>query len=206
MSTLILADQEIITKNSILHLIDARPDFVSYVSITTAEDARRHILNHQPETIILLSTEHDRDLIDVIEKAAESKKQVRVIYLALYDEISNAVDTTKTNITAILAKRNSFEELLSTMMLIVCGGTFLIPRQEIARGEKQDLAKSHGLSRRELEVLRGIASGNTTKMIARSIGLSPKTIETYRSRLMQKLGVRGVAELVQFAVKNRLEQ
>jgi DNA-binding NarL/FixJ family response regulator len=73
----------------------------------------------------------------------------------------------------------------------------------VARG-KQGQTPLDSLSMRELQVLRRLAMGNTNREIARSYGISIKTVDTYRSRLLKKLNLRNNAELSRFAIQNHL--
>jgi DNA-binding NarL/FixJ family response regulator len=73
----------------------------------------------------------------------------------------------------------------------------------VARGKKGETALDE-LSMRELQVLRRLAMGNTNREIAKAYGISIKTVDTYRSRLLKKLNLRNNAELSRFAIQNRL--
>ena len=107
-----------------------------------------------------------------------------------------------------LTKERAPEELCQAVQHIVRGGTYLsqyMSRRTVGLGRAGVVDRPHeGLSAREFQVLRMIAGGKSGKAAANELGLSQKTISTYRVRIFKKLQVRSTAELVQYAVHERL--
>lgn len=159
---------------------------------------------HQPDVVVIAGSTIHSDMCSAVAQVAATEVNARVVYVSSYDDSPGAVAPRLRGISAILTRQNSFEDILSTVMIVLHGGIFMrssVPEARDPAGQ----ARIHGLSRREHEVLKGISSGRTTKMMARSMELSPKTVETYRNRLMQKLNLRCMADLIQYAVRNSLD-
>ena len=100
------------------------------------------------------------------------------------------------------------EELAKAVRKILAGGRYVSPElaEKLALGVTKDLARTphETLSDREFDVMSRIASGRTITEIGDELSLSIKTISTYRSRVLEKLGLRNSAEIVQYAIRNGL--
>lgn len=201
MATLILADARTVDRHSVVSLLENRPGFVVVAAVANADDARTQVLAHRPDVVVLAGAGLHSDMCAAVAEVATTEVNARVVFVLPYDGSPGTAALRSTGVSAILTRQNSFEDILSTMMVVLHGGIFMTRPPAIDPAAQ---AKLHGLSRREHEVLKGISSGQTTKMMARSMELSPKTVETYRNRLMQKLGLRCAADLIQFAVRNGL--
>ncbi|THF56502.1 helix-turn-helix transcriptional regulator [Pseudothauera rhizosphaerae] len=205
MATLILTHAHLLEASpatrALATLPATRPSLVAVEAVAGAAEARARLLAHRPETVIVTGHPPDGDVCTAVARTAATETPTRVVYLAACETASGgAVPPRPPGICAILTRENDFEDLLATLLLVLHGGLFPSPPPPVAAVQGERL----GLSRRELEVLQGIAAGQTTKHMARALGLSPKTVETYRNRLMQKLGLGCAADLIRFAVRNGL--
>jgi DNA-binding NarL/FixJ family response regulator len=99
-------------------------------------------------------------------------------------------------------KDNSFEELVQAVHTIVAGGTFVTPsvREKLRNLQRQGKTAA-SLSNREREVIKQIAQGRSSKEIGRIMNISPRTVDTYRKRLMDKLDLHTLADVVRYAVR-----
>lgn len=203
MATLILTDARTLTRHNLVSLLGSRTGFVAVETVANADDAREQVLAHQPEVVVIAGSSLGSEMCSAVARAA-TETNIRVVYVSDYEDSIDGTVPRPPGISAILTRKNSFEDILSTIMVVLHGSIFLAPSSSRKAPDPAEQAKIRSLSRREHEVLKGISSGRTTKMMARSMELSPKTVETYRNRLMQKLELRCVADLVQFAVRNDL--
>ena len=107
-----------------------------------------------------------------------------------------------------MTKESAPEELAKAIRKILAAGRYVSPAlaEKLALGVKKDLTRTphETLSDREYEVMSRIASGKTVTEIAKELSLSAKTISTYRARVLEKLGVKNSAEIVQYAIRNGL--
>lgn len=101
----------------------------------------------------------------------------------------------------LLLKDNTFDELTAALDAVMRGAWYVSPSLEAApKGEP-----AIGLSAREEEILRGIASGRTNRQLAAKLGISVKTVDTHRARILRKLNARSTADLVRYALNHGLE-
>jgi len=126
----------------------------------------------------------------------------------MHPEEQYAARALRAGASGYLAKESAPDELVAAVRKISQGGRYVSP--SLAEKLASDLAVDtqeplhQTLSDREYETMRLIASGKTTAEIAEQLSLSPKTISTYRSRILEKMGMRSNTELTLYAVRNRL--
>jgi DNA-binding NarL/FixJ family response regulator len=134
--------------------------------------------------------------------------KIRVIILSMYDDENSVVGAIRSGAKAYVLKRASSSELLDALRVVAKGGSYLSPQVSdtllvrIQRGdlETHDRSPLESLSPRELQVLRLVAEGKTSKEIAVLLDLGLQTVRSYRKTMMKKLGVNNVAGLTQLAL------
>ena len=146
--------------------------------------------------------------LELIKELRQRYPGRAVLILSMYPEDRYAVRALKAGASGYLTKESAPEQLLAAVGKVSEGGSFITPElaEHMARGlAGGSLTLPHeGLSDREFEVLRLIASGKTPTEIAAHLSLSVKTISTYRTRLLHKMGMRHNAELTHYAIANGL--
>ncbi len=145
--------------------------------------------------------------LELTAKVVRDYPGVKVIILSMHSDEEYVCQAFLAGAGGYLLKSSCISELELAIRTVVEGGTYLSPaisRQVIddyvsrTRGEARAPQR---LTPRQLQVLRGIASGKTTKAIALTLGISAKTVETHRSLLMERLSIRDVAGLVRYALR-----
>ncbi len=135
--------------------------------------------------------------------------ETRVVILSMYDDENSVVSAIRSGARAFVLKRASDNDLLDALRTVAKGGSYLSPQvsdkllNRIKRGEMDDRRMPQaleGLSPRELQVLRLVAEGKTSKEIAVLLDLGLQTVRSYRKTMMKKLGVSNVAGLTQLAL------
>jgi DNA-binding NarL/FixJ family response regulator len=135
--------------------------------------------------------------------------ETKVVILSMYDDEHSVVSAIRSGARAFVLKKASDNDLLDALRTIAKGGSYLSPQvsdrllHRIQRGDmesKQMPSALEGLSPRELQVLRMVAEGKTSKEIAVMLDLGLQTVRSYRKTMMKKLGVNNVAGLTQLAL------
>ena len=136
---------------------------------------------------------------------------VRVVVLSAYDDDQSVVNAIRSGARGFVLKRASLGDLLEALRTVAKGDSYLSPQVSgrlLVRIKRGDLEAGPapsalaGLSPRELQVMRMIAEGMTSKEIARSLDLGVETVRSYRKTLMKKLAVTNVAGLTQIAISS----
>jgi DNA-binding NarL/FixJ family response regulator len=139
----------------------------------------------------------------------------KVVILSMYDDENSVVGAIRAGARGFILKRASDMDLVEALRMVAAGGVYFSPQVSdrlLLRIQKGDLEArgSHsaleGLSPRELQVLRLVADGKTSKEIATVLDLSEQTVRSYRKTMMRKLGVNNVAGLTQLALSTGLTQ
>ena len=145
------------------------------------------------------------------EAAAEILRhspKAKIIMLSIYEDEDSVVSAIRCGVRGFVLKKASGSELLDALRTVARGGAYLSPQisncilQRIRSGELEPVSALTRLSPRELQVLRLVADGNSSKDIAVMLNLGLHTVHTYRKTLMKKLGVNNIAGLTQVAIAN----
>jgi DNA-binding NarL/FixJ family response regulator len=135
---------------------------------------------------------------------------LRVLVLSMQPEDQFAERAIRDGAAGYLSKERSAQDLLEAIRKVVRGGTYVSPsfaeQLAAALGGRAPAARHAALSDREDEVLRLIGSGKTGGEIAAELALSAKTVSTYRTRILRKLGLRTSADLIRYALQHQLTQ
>jgi DNA-binding NarL/FixJ family response regulator len=131
-------------------------------------------------------------------------RDTHIVALSMYADAHYQERMRQAGALAYVLKNEAIDDLIGAIRAVLRGESFTsaaVVRRESVVAVRSAQIDSEELSEREREVLRLLAEGLRTKEIAVALGISPKTVETYRSRLMQKLGIDNVSGLVRFAVR-----
>ena len=145
-----------------------------------------------------------------LRRLYETLPDTRVLVLTMHQEDEYILQAVRAGATGYMVKDSPAAELLAAVHSVHAGKGYFGPQAARALAEQlrhpeRDLGDPYGrLTAREREVFHLIAEGLTTKEIARQLGISVKTAENHRARVLDKLGVRNTVELVRYALRKRL--
>jgi len=146
--------------------------------------------------------------LDLLKELKAEWPALPVLVVSAHPEDQFAVRALKAGAGGYMTKESAPEELAKAVRKILSGGRYVSPAlaEKLAMGVTKDLTRTphETLSDREYEVMSRIGSGKTVTEIGEELSLSPKTISTYRSRVLLKLGVKNSAEIVQYVIRNGL--
>ncbi len=145
--------------------------------------------------------------IEAVRQVKKVHKEMKIVFLTMHPDIAYAVSAFKAGASGYVLKHSAPDELVSAIRAALEGKTYVTPLiagkllefyEEGASGQKEEVSV---LSPREREVLQLLAEGHSVKEIAAILKLSVKTVEYHKYRMMENLGIRTLAELVRYAVK-----
>jgi len=216
--TVLLADDHTLVREGLKLLIESEPSFTVTGECSNGLDAIRLCREITPDLAIIDIAMPGVSGLDVVEEilhAPEAPKIVMISFQAMPEQIIRAK---RSGAAGFVLKDASGRELLNAMHAVVGGQSYF--SQGVASCLLEQLMATDGapscecdcgslpslsiLSLRERQVLQMLAEGKKNSHIAELLHLSIKTVETYRSRIMQKLNLHSLAELVRFAVQNNL--
>jgi DNA-binding NarL/FixJ family response regulator len=163
----------------------------------------------KPDLVLMDIALPDLNGIETTQEILRHCPETKVIILSMYDDEHAVVGAIRSGARAYVLKRASEDDLLDALRTVAKGGSYLSPQvsdrllHRIQRGDLEARPAQSGLnelSPRELQVLRMVAEGKTSKEIAVLLDLGLQTVRSYRKTMMKKLGVNNVAGLTQLAL------
>jgi DNA-binding NarL/FixJ family response regulator len=204
-----LADDHAVVREGLRLVLEAHPDIHVLGEASEGRGAVSEVRRLLPDVVIMDIAMPQSNGIEATLRLRELVPSVKVVILSMHSTTEHIFRALQAGARGYLLKESAGAEVVDAVRAVYTGGRYL--SQKIAANvvddylrEGQPASPLQALSRRELEVVQLVAEGRTSAEIAALLALSPKTVETYRSRLMQKLGVTDVPSLVKFAIQHGL--
>src|SRR5256884_7657500 len=204
---ILIADDHGVVAEGLKHLIEAQQDLQVVAIVGDGREAVRMAKETEPDVVLMDLSMPELNGADATRAILERDAKCRVIVLSMYAEREYVRRALKAGASGYVVKRSAAKEVVDAIRAVHSGQRYLSPRvadvviDDYAEERDDPLAR---LSAREREVLQLLAEGRTGAEIAQRLSLSQKTVETYRARLVEKLGIRDVAGLVRFAIQRGL--
>jgi len=205
---ILIADDHGVVAEGLKHLIDAQQDMEVIAIVADGREAVRVAKETTPDVVLMDLSMPELNGADATRAILGERAECKVIVLSMYAEREYVRRALKAGAAGYVVKRSAAKEVVDAIRAVNAGQRYLSPRvadvviDDYAGDGKADLLEK--LSAREREVLQLLAEGKTGSQIAERLALSQKTVETYRARLVEKLGIRDVAGLVKFAIQRGL--
>jgi DNA-binding NarL/FixJ family response regulator len=207
MITLLLVDDHAMLLEGLARQFNDRKGFKVVGRATSGQDVMEVLVRLQPDVITLDVSLPDVSGLTLIPRIKEKYPDIRILVLTMYDHERYASSALQAGAHGFLPKGAPFEELERAVKEVVAGRIYL-PAGLSDRLKKDVVNKAESplktLSKREFAVLLALSRGLPLKQVAGELGISDKTVSTYRTRLMEKLGLDSSSELVRFAIENGL--
>jgi DNA-binding NarL/FixJ family response regulator len=204
----ILADDHVMVRQSLRALLE-REGFLVLGEAADGQEAVRLVLSTNPDVAVLDISMPLFNGLDAAMELSRSCPKTKVILLTQHDERPYVVQALRSGVKGYVLKRQAANDLVQAAREVCRGQVYLSPG--VARAVAEAYADPvHAndplLSLRERQVLQLIAEGKTTKQIAPLLGISAKTVESHRAKLMQKLDIHEIAGLARYAIRHGLVQ
>ena len=149
-----------------------------------------------------------RSGLDVLRDVRARRPKLPVLVLSMHPEDQYGKRVLRAGASGFMNKESAPEELIKAVQKVLAGGRYVSPRlaEKLASDLSDEVQRDvqEALSQREFEVLRMIALGKTIGQIAEELHLSVSTVSTYRTRILEKMEMKTTAELMQYALRNRV--
>jgi DNA-binding NarL/FixJ family response regulator len=210
--TIFLADDHPIVREGLRFLLASQSDFEVVGQSNNGRDTVRQVAKLRPHIVLMDIGMLELNGIEATGQILEHSPGTQVIMLSMYATVKYIINALEAGAQGYLLKESAGNEVVDAIRTVHGGRRYFSQKirdngldeyleQQVAPKRTDPLAH---LSPREREVLQLVVEGKTSFQIAEILYLSPKTVESYRSRLMQKLKIKDIPGLVKFAIQNGL--
>lgn len=202
----LIADDHAVVAEGLRFVVEAQADMEVVACLNDSREAVRCALAESPDIVLI---DHAMPMLNGTEAAGlirERCPDTRVIILSMYSNEVHVMRALQAGASGYVVKKSAVREVVDAIRAVHQGKRYL-SRDLIDRVLDQVAQKTvedplERLSSRERQVLQMLAEGHATVDIATTLSLSPKTVETYRTRMMTKLDIRDFASLIKFAIQH----
>lgn len=202
--TVLLADDHVLFRQGLALLVREQGDWEIVGEAGDGAAAVALAEAHRPQIAVLDVEMPGVNGIEAARRIRQVAPETRIVALSMYGDAYYQQQMFAAGALAYVLKNEAIADLVEAIQTALCGERFVSPAV-IQRGasipERSAKLDKRVLSDREIEVLRLLAEGRRAKEIAEAFDISVKTVETYRGRIMLKLGIDNLAELVKFAIR-----
>ena len=210
----LLGDDHTVLRQGLRKILEDRRDLCVVAEAGNGRDAVREAIERNPDVAVL---DIGMPLLNGIEATRQIVRRapgVRILILSMHSDQAYVTQAVQAGARGYLLKESAGSELIAAISAVAAGKTFFSPAvaqvvfDDYVRGlaERGITDRYDALSEREREVLQLVAEGKSSKEIAEVLSISPATVETHRTHLLQKLGLRNTAEVVRFAARRGIVQ
>jgi DNA-binding NarL/FixJ family response regulator len=205
MKVLVADDHPMIRRGLRESLAEAFPG-ASVSEAGTGDEAVVAMADHEFDVVFMDIEMPGKSGLDALREAHKLKPALPILIMSMHDEIEYGLRALRCGAAGYVSKRAAGDVLAKAVRQVLSGGKYVSESlaQRLANEVGAPGASHEKLSDRELEVLRRLAAGQTVKEIAYDLGLSSKTVHTFRARVLKKLDLRTTADLVRYAIQNGL--
>jgi two-component system, NarL family, invasion response regulator UvrY len=208
MIKILIADDHAVVRQGLKQILAAEYKKAVFGEASTGQAALDLLWKESWDVVVLDITMPGRSGLDVLKEIKKTRPKLPVLMLSMHPEDQFAVRILKIGAAGYMTKESAPAELVGAVKKVMSGGRYVSPAlaEKMATYLAIDVQTPphERLSDREFLVLRQIASGKTVSGIAKELSLSVKTISTYRTRILEKMGMTNSAELTRYAIENHL--
>lgn len=210
----IIADDHAVVRQGIRIVLEDVPGLEVLAEAGDGEEVLALLADHKPDLLVLDISMPKKNGLEVAKELRNQGSELGILVLSMHDNPEYVLEAVRAGADGYILKDVSPSELREAVQAVAEGREYFTDRvthqlsvalrEELERERQR--SKLDQLTGREREVLVRVAKGRTNREIAEEFGISPRTVETHRERVMAKLRIRTVAGLTRFVVENGLEE
>lgn len=208
MIKILVADDHAIVREGLKRIVDHSPDIVVKDEASNGQEVLDKVSKNDYDVVVLDITLPDTNGLYILGELKSERPDLPVLVLSMHPEEQYAVPVLKAGASGYLTKESAPGELVAAIRKVSTGGRYVSSTLaekmafDLQTGAEGPLHQC--LSHREFQVMRMITTGKTSEQICKELFLSPKTVSTYRSRILKKMRMKTNAELIRYCIQNRL--
>lgn len=204
----LVVDDHAVVRHGVMHILSEELEGAVLGEAGSADEALRLVFQGHWDVVVLDITMPGRSGLEVLQDIKRERPNLPVLILSMHPEDQMATRVLKAGAAGYVTKDGNPVELIEAVRIVLRGGRYVSPtvaeRLVLDLQEESRRLPHERLSDREYEVLCMIARGRTVTEVAETLGLSVKTVSTYRTRILEKLHMHNNAELIHYALQHKL--
>ncbi|MGC4029362.1 MAG: response regulator transcription factor [Steroidobacteraceae bacterium] len=208
MHAVLIADDHPMVRAGLRQFLESDPQIRGVHEASSGQEVMDALRDQRFDLVILDINMPDRSGLDILRHIQASHPQLRILVVSGYPERQYAVNVLKAGAAGYLQKEAAAEELLRAVHMVLSGRRYVSSTlaEQLAGelGANHDQPAHAALSEREFQIFRKLAAGDAVSAIAKELFLSVKTVSTYRTRILEKMGFRSNADITAYALRNGL--
>ena len=206
---ILLVDDHAVVRDGVGYLLAAQPDIKVVGGVETASQAVALAVQEQADIIIMDISLPGLSGIEATQQVLDARPEAQVVILSMHSSPEHVYQAFRAGAHGYVLKESAGKELVDAVRVVHAGRTYLSSKlsgsvvEQYLR-ERRTTSPLESLSMRERQVLELIVDGYSSVEVATTLALSPKSVDTYRSRIMRKLGIGDLPGLVKFAIRHGL--
>ena len=205
---ILVVDDHLVVREGLKRILDECEDFVVAAEASTVNEALTWLRQRHFDLVLLDISLPEKTGLELLKAIKKDLPRLPVLILSAYRENHYAVRAMKEGADGYLNKESASESLIAAARKVASGGKYLTPslaeRILLEISVRDDVPVHESLSDREFEVMKLIARGQSLKRVGEHLHISPKTVTTYRARIIQKTGLGNNAALTRYMLENKL--
>ncbi|MFH1943361.1 MAG: response regulator transcription factor [bacterium] len=208
MIKILIADDHAVVRKGLKQILAETPDMSVTEEAKNGNDVIAKVNQKEYDVIVLDISMPGKSGLEVLKELKSIKPKLPILVLSMHPEEQYAIRVLKAGAAGYITKESAPDELVAAIRKVSSGGRYITSSlaEKLAFDLVSDSSTSphKKLSNREYTVMCMIATGKTVNEIAKELYLSVKTISTYRSRILDKMRIKTTAQLIRYAIKNKL--
>lgn len=208
MIRVLIADDHAIVRRGLRQILQELPDVDGIDEAANGQEVLARVRKNPYDLVLLDISMPGNSGLDVLKQIKAERPKLPVLMLSMHPEEQYAIRALKAGASGYLTKESAPEQLINALTKILQGGKYVseVLAEHIASnlGLSGDRLPHEQLSDREFQIMRMLASGRTVTEIGEELSLSAKTVSTYRTRVLSKMGFKNNADITRYAIQNHL--
>jgi RNA polymerase sigma factor (sigma-70 family) len=203
---LLLADDHALVRKGLRLILSQEPTFEVVAEASHGREAISMVRTHHPDVVVMDVAMPHVNGVTAVRSILEEEPQCRILMLSMHRDAAYVRESLRAGAKGYLLKDAVDHELVTAVKALADGDAYLSPAvsNTVLADYRQHVSDATELTAREREVLQLLAEGLTAKEIAQRLDISAYTVDAHRSRVMRKLQISSIGELVRFAMRNGL--
>ncbi|MGL4651332.1 MAG: response regulator [Caldilineaceae bacterium] len=208
MVRVLIADDHAVVRKGLQQIVKEQAPFLEVDEAADGSEVLAKVNANGCDVLVLDISMPGRSGLDILHEIRHLRPDLPVLILSMHPEEQYAIRVLKAGAAGYMTKDTALDELVGAIQHVIAGGRYVSPglAEKLALGLSGQLDKlpHQTLSDREYTVLLRIGAGSSVGEIADELGLSVKTISTYRSRILEKLDMKSNADMIRYVIDNQL--